>query len=418
MRAAAAAGVAAGVVMAGSLLVAALVLVPRERPLVPRALESDAEFQQRNIHAQQPRQQTNFMEFADRPVEPFQSPQVHASRVRALPWYTSASQQDEKWGGVHQSGAFPNVAQNAYLYAQHVAQSHTGQLLRWRNYVTQRRSDATPKEQLAQARGMASVASAEYNQARAQLAAMKKMAVIRRLNTKRLEAKELTSDVNRFASGMLRNEDLAQVKQDEAYGKIAEATKILTRMAHSGLLRRKSAARRLRHLQQLPYVVNNVAANAEASMPNVRGYVSNGYQNLPAYGGPPVSDCGPAGSSMAPDTVCNGVPTAAAAIMLGDRLQVTSRILVFVSAFAGASMLRGGGCRLPRRAAAPWSLAALSAQIAARAATPAAAAGPAGAPSCASRPRTPLRESQRASERERALLGIFHKGGLGRRPRT
>ena len=316
----------AGAALAVAVLVAAQVLV-RRAPGGPGALESDAEFS-RPQHAQQPRRATNFMDFADKPVEPFQT-RAHASRVSALPWYTSASQQDEKWGGVHESSAFPNAAQNAYLRAQHVAQSHTGQLLRWRNYVTQRRSDATPQEQLAQARGMANVASAEYNQARAQLAAMKKLAVIRRLSTKRREAKQLTSDVDSFASGMLRNEDLAQVKQDEAYGKIAQATKILNRMAHSGLLRRRAAAERMHRLQQLPYVVTHVAPNARASTPNVRGFVSNGYQHLPAYGGPAVSDCGPAGSSMAADTVCNGVTTAMAATMLGARLQVMSRVLSF-----------------------------------------------------------------------------------------
>jgi hypothetical protein len=144
----------------------------------------------------------------------------------------------------------PNIMQNAYLYAQHVAQSHTGQLLRWRNYVTQHRSDATPKEQLAQARGMAFVANTEYNQARAQLAAMKKLAVIRRLNTKRQQASQLTSDVNNFATSMLRNEDLAKVKQDEAYGKIASAAKILNRMAHVGLLRRNAGTKALALLAQ------------------------------------------------------------------------------------------------------------------------------------------------------------------------
>jgi len=151
---------------------------------------------------------------------------------------------------------------------------------------------------------------------------MKKMAVIRRLDTKRQQARELTSDVNKFATGMLRNQDLAQVKQDEAYGKVASAAKILNRMAHSGLLRRKAASQRLLHLQQLPYLMTNVSPNLDPSMPNVRGYVSKGYQNLPAYGGPAVSDCGPAGSSSASDTVCGGVPTAVASTMLGQRLHV------------------------------------------------------------------------------------------------
>lgn len=35
-----------------------------------------------------------------------------------------------------------------------------------------------------------------------------------------------------------------------------------------------------------------------------------------------MTDCGKVGSSLAPDTVCNGVPTAMAAKMLGTRLQV------------------------------------------------------------------------------------------------
>ena len=307
-----------------SLFVSALVMLSQKQPILesfPGILESNEVFEQPQ-HAQQPRGPGNGLVFSNKPVEPFQNSQIKANRVGALPWYTSASQQDEKWGGVHQSANGVNAVQNAYLYAQHVAQSRTGQLLRWRNYVTQHRSDATPKEQIAQAQGMAYVASTEYNQARAQLAAMKKMAVIRRLDAKRQEAKEVTSDVNRFATSMLRNQDLAQVKQDEAYGKIAAASKILNRMAHSGLLRRKSANQRLRHLQQLPYAVTQVVPNSQASSPNVRGYVSNGYQNLPAYGGPAVTDCGPAGSSMASDTVCNGVPTTVAAKMLGTRLQV------------------------------------------------------------------------------------------------
>lgn len=205
------------VVMGASLLVFSLVV---ERQPGRGMLESDDEFQQ-PWHAQvQPKPRAS-MAYSTQPVEPFQTAQQrynmnHDARVSALPWYTSASQQDEKWGGVHQSNALPNVMQNAYLYAQHVAQSHTGQLLRWRNYVTQRRSDATPKEQLAQAKGMAYVAATEYNQARAQLAAIKKMAVIRRLNTKRQEAKELTGDVNKFATGMLRQQDLSEIKKDEA----------------------------------------------------------------------------------------------------------------------------------------------------------------------------------------------------------
>ena len=286
------------------------------------SLESDAAFA-RPQHADQPRRAPHpGLQFAALPVEPFQDPRQHAARVTRLPWYTSAAQQDEKWGAVHQSQALPNAVQNAYLYAQHVAQSHTGQLLRWRNYVTQRRSDATPKEQLAQAKGMSQVASTEYNQARAQLAAMKKMAVVRRLNMKQQQDGQLISDVNQFATGMLRNQDLAQVKADEAVGKIASATKILDRMARSGLLRRKAAEQRMRHLQQLPYVMTSVVRNESPSSPNRRGYVSNGYQRLPAYGGPAVTDCGKVGSSLAPDTVCNGVPTAMAAKMLGTRLQV------------------------------------------------------------------------------------------------
>jgi hypothetical protein len=286
------------------------------------ALESDDAFAEPQ-HADQPRRAPHpGLQFAAQPVEPFQDPRRHAARVARLPWYTSAAQQDEKWGAVHQSPAFPNNVQNAYLYAQHVAQSHTGQLLRWRNYVTQRRSDATPEEQLAQAKGMSQVASTEYNQARSQLAAMKKMAVIRRLNMKQQQAGQLIRDVNRFATGMLRNQDLAKVKADEAVGKIASATKILDRMARSGLLHRKAAAQRLRHLQQLPYVMTSIVQNGSPTSPNRRGYVSNGYQTSPAYGGPAVTDCGPAGSSSAPDTVCNGVPTAIAAKMLGTRLQV------------------------------------------------------------------------------------------------
>ena len=198
----------------------------------------------------------------------------------AAPRYTSASQQDEKWGGAH-----GNAVQNAYLYAQHVAQSHTGQLLRWRNYVTQRRSDATPQEQRARAKEMHDVAQTEYNQARAQLAAMKRIAVIRRLNSRRHQARDLKSGVQHLANGMLRAEDLAQVKRDEAEGKIVDATKILDRMAHSRLLH-GSAVRRL---------------------------------HLPAYGGPPAASCGPSGT-VGPDTICHGVPTAVAAEMLGARL--------------------------------------------------------------------------------------------------
>jgi len=296
------AAVASAWVMALGLLLLAGVLTVQQRQQ-RGTLESDAEFSV-PYHAQQPRRAPAPFAISPRPVEPFQNPNLHAARVSVLPWYTSASQQDEKWGGVHQVPGVPNALQNAYLYAQHVAQSHTGQLLRWRNYITQHRSDATPKEQLAQAKGMAYVASTEYSQARAQLAAMKKMAVIRRLDTKRQQARELTSDVNKFATGMLRNQDLAQVKQDEAYGKVASAAKILNRMAHSGLLRRKAASQRLLHLQQLPYLM------------------TKGYQNLPAYGGPAVSDCGPAGSSSASDTICGGVPTAVASTMLGQRLQV------------------------------------------------------------------------------------------------
>jgi hypothetical protein len=233
-----------------------------ENPAPYRPRTSDIDNQQ-PYHAQVERKVPSAMVFSNRPVEPFTGrsgdaqpqpvepdPQRYAARVSALPWYTSASQQDEKWGGVHQSNAMPNIMQNAYLYAQHVAQSHTGQLLRWRNYVTQHRSDATPKEQLAQARGMAFVANTEYNQARAQLAAMKKLAVIRRLNTKRQQASQLTSDVNNFATSMLRNEDLAKVKQDEAYGKIASAAKILNRMAHVGLLRRNAGTKALALLAQ------------------------------------------------------------------------------------------------------------------------------------------------------------------------
>ena len=314
------AAVASAWFVALGLLLLAGVLTAQQRQQ-RGALESDAEFSV-PYHAQQPRRAPAPMAISPRPVEPFQNSNLHAARVSALPWYTSASQQDEKWGGVHQVPGVPNALQNAYLYAQHVAQSHTGQLLRWRNYITQHRSDATPKEQLAQAKGMAYVAITEYSQARAQLAAMKKMAVIRRLDTKRQQARELTSDVNKFATGMLRNQDLAQVKQDEAYGKVASAAKILNRMAHSGLLRRKAASQRLLHLQQLPYLMTNVSPNLDPSMPNVRGYVSKGYQNLPAYGGPAVSDCGPAGSSSASDTVCDGVPTAVASTMLGQRLQV------------------------------------------------------------------------------------------------
>ena len=314
------AAVASAWFVALGLLLLAGVLTAQQRQQ-RGALESDAEFSV-PYHAQQPRRAPAPMAISPRPVEPFQNSNLHAARVSALPWYTSASQQDEKWGGVHQVPGVPNALQNAYLYAQHVAQSHTGQLLRWRNYITQHRSDATPKEQLAQAKGMAYVAITEYSQARAQLAAMKKMAVIRRLDTKRQQARELTSDVNKFATGMLRNQDLAQVKQDEAYGKVASAAKILNRMAHSGLLRRKAASQRLLHLQQLPYLMTNVSPNLDPSMPNVRGYVSKGYQNLPAYGGPAVSDCGPAGSSSASDTVCDGVPTAVASTMLGQRLHV------------------------------------------------------------------------------------------------
>ena len=84
----------------------------------------------------------------------------------------------------------------------------------------------------------------------------------------------------------------------------------------------------MRHLQQLPYAMTTVVENANPATPNARGYVSSGWAseryNTPAraYGPPAVADCGPAGSSMAADTVCNGVPTAIAATMLGTRLQV------------------------------------------------------------------------------------------------
>ena len=84
----------------------------------------------------------------------------------------------------------------------------------------------------------------------------------------------------------------------------------------------------MRHLQQLPYAMTTVVQNANPATPNARGYVSSGWAseryNTPAraYGPPAVADCGPAGSSMAADTVCNGVPTAIAATMLGTRLQV------------------------------------------------------------------------------------------------
>ena len=295
---------------------------PGESPVSLEIPESDANFQKPQ-HAQQRRREPHpGLQFSDQPVEPFQKSDVHAAKVARLPWYTSASQQDEKWGGVHQSNTLPNAVQNAYLYAQHVAQSHTGQLLRWRNYVTQRRSDATPDEQLAQAKGMSQVATTEYNQALAQLAALRKMAVIRRLDLKRQQKSQRVNDVNKFATGMLRNEDLAQVKQDEAFGKIASATKILNRMTRSGLLHRNAAAERLRHLQQLPYVMTQVAQNDSPASPTRRGYASNGYETLPAYGGPAVTDCGPEGSSSSPDTVCNGVPTTMAAKMLRTRLQV------------------------------------------------------------------------------------------------
>ena len=74
--------------------------------------------------------------------------------------------------------------------------------------------------------------------------------------------------------------------------------------------------------------MTTVVQNANPATPNARGYVSSGWAseryNTPAqaYGPPAVADCGPAGSSMAADTVCNGVPTAIAATMLGTRLQV------------------------------------------------------------------------------------------------
>jgi hypothetical protein len=292
--------------VAALLGIVSIVFVVRLTPH-PRALESDDEFGAAQ-HAQQPRVDSH--------------PGMQFSQI-PYPWYTSASQQDEKWGGVRHVNSFPNAAQNAYLYAQHVAQSHTGQLLRWRNYVAQRRSDATPKEQLAQAKGMDAVARAEYNQARVQLAALKKLAVVRRQSSKRQDARQLTTDVRTFANHMLRDEDLAQVKRKEAYGKIEDATKILNKMARSGLIRRRRASARIRHAQQL---------SAPSLLPDPRGpRISHGHQKYLAYGSPPVVDCMPAGASFASDRLCPGISTSAAAAMLARRLHADEQTISVLS---------------------------------------------------------------------------------------
>ncbi|EKX46085.1 hypothetical protein GUITHDRAFT_163100 [Guillardia theta CCMP2712] len=153
------------------------------------------------------------------------------------PRYTSASDMADRFQ--NRQDFMPTADQSAYLYAQHVAQSHVGQLLRWRNYVTQRRSNASPQEERAQAEEMADVAMKEYKDASKQLTFLKQKEVARARRRKQLESQQLTSDVDRIANQILRDQQLSRVKSDEARGKIKNAVQTLTQMAESGVIRKK-----------------------------------------------------------------------------------------------------------------------------------------------------------------------------------
>eukprot|EP00960_Hanusia_phi_P066881 766498-Hanusia_phi.AAC.7 len=153
------------------------------------------------------------------------------------PRYTSASEMADRFQ--NRPDFMPTADQSAYLYAQHVAQSHVGQLLRWRNYVTQRRSNASPKEQTEQAKEMADVAMKEYNDASKQLTFLKQKEAARDKRRKQNEQQQLTSDVDRIANQILRDQQLSRVKSEEARGMIKNAVQTLNQMAETGMIKQK-----------------------------------------------------------------------------------------------------------------------------------------------------------------------------------